>query len=46
MNADKPTRANRVESAVRGVLLCALLAAVAWAYVNGSGAPPVFEFSR
>lgn len=44
MNADKPTRADRVEGVVRGVLLCALLLAVAWAYVNGSDAPPVFEF--
>lgn len=45
MNADKPTRTDRVENAVRGVLLCALLAAVAWAYVNSGGVPPVFEFS-
>ena len=44
MNADKPARANRGESIVRGMLALVLLAAVVWALTaNGSvpqGAEP------
>lgn len=46
MNAHKPTRADRVEGAVRLMLLLVLLAAALWAWANGGGGPPAFDFGR
>lgn len=39
MNAGMPTRPDRVERAMVGVLMLALVAGVVWALVRGSGAP-------
>ena len=43
MNAGKPTRFDRFERLVRGMLALALLAGVAWAMTDG-GAMPAFDF--
>lgn len=43
MNAGKPTRPDRVESAVRGMLAFVLLAAVIWAVMNGGDTAPGFD---
>jgi hypothetical protein len=37
MNADKPTRPDRVENMLRSMLAFALLAAVVWALTSGGG---------
>lgn len=44
MNIDKPTRGDRVEGLLRGVLGFALLLAAAWALANGGGDPQGFDF--
>lgn len=35
MNAQKPSRSDRIDSFVRGLIAVALLAAVVWALVQG-----------
>jgi len=45
MNAQhKPTRGDRVEGAVRWMVLCVLLAAAAWAWASGGGAASLTGF--